>query len=317
MPTHCPACRKPLTPGVRFCTDCGAFVETPPPLPDRPLHELLMDALGEGYELMGELGRGGFAIVYSVRDRSTEGYLAIKVVRPEFLHSEVILERFRREVTYVMRLNHPNVLSIAFAADRGDLAYYAMPRIPGEPLNKLLGRFGPLPLSRTVRIARGIAAGLQYAHEKEIIHRDIKPSNILVTEDDDARILDFGIAKAMSPDGTTISYSGEIIGTVEYMSPEQADGAKHITHKADIYSWAVVTFEMLAGRPPLTGKSMREVMHHQIWTEPPDVRTFRPDTPTHLAELVHKCLAKNPAMRAYDMREIIRVLGTEDGGRRT
>ncbi len=266
------------------------------------LSQRLRQALGPDFEVLGELGRGGFAMVYSVRDKKHDDLIAVKVMRPDLMVS-VALERFRREAEFAMNLQHPNILSVLFTEHRHGMAYYAMPRVAGKPLDRHLRAGGPLSIAETSRILRDIALGLAYAHEHGVVHRDIKPSNIMVEHSGKALILDFGIAKALSADGGSISVSGEIIGSAHYMSPEQASDSKAIDHRSDIYSWAVVGFEMLAGHPPFEGKTVRQVMHKQLNAAVPDVREFRPDTPDQLAEALFKCMQKAPSARWSSIRD--------------
>jgi serine/threonine-protein kinase len=266
----------------------------------------LRHALGPDFQVMGELGRGGFAMVYSVRDRKRNVLLAVKVMRPDLMVS-VALERFRREAEFAMNLHHPNILSVLFTGHRSGVAYYAMPRVVGKPLDRHLRACGQLSISETSGILRDVALGLTHAHESGVVHRDIKPSNIMVESTGNALILDFGIAKALSPDGGSLSFSGEIIGSAPYMSPEQASDSKSIDHRSDIYSWAVVGFEMLAGHPPFEGSSVREVMHKQLTAEAPDVRDYRPNVPQHVAQVLLRCMQKAPKDRWGSVLEAARA----------
>ncbi len=268
----------------------------------------LREALGPDYQVLGELGRGGFAMVYSVRDRKRNVLLAVKVMRPDLMVS-IPLERFRREAEFGMKLDHPNILSVLFTGHRSGVAYYAMPRVVGKPLDKHLLACRPLSLSETSSILHDVALGLAHAHERGVVHRDIKPSNIMVETTGKALILDFGIAKALSADGGSLSFSGEIIGSAQYMSPEQASDSKSIDQRADIYSWAVVGFEMLAGHPPFDGSSVREVMHKQLTADVPDVRDYRPDVPQRLAHALFRCMQKAPQDRWGSVLEAARAGG--------
>jgi serine/threonine protein kinase len=264
----------------------------------------LREALGPNYHVLGELGRGGFAMVYSVRDCKRNALIAVKVMRPDLMVS-IGLERFRREAEFGMNLHHPNILSVLFTGHRSGLAYYAMPRVAGEPLDQHLLACGPLSISESSSILRDVALGLAHAHERGVVHRDVKPSNIMLANTGKALILDFGIAKALSPDGGSLSFSGQIIGSPQYMSPEQASDSKSIDHRADLYSWAVVGFEMLAGHPPFEGSSVRAVMHKQLTAEVPDVRDFRSEVPQQLAWMLFTCMQKAPKDRWASMMEAL------------
>jgi serine/threonine protein kinase len=195
----------------------------------------LREALGPGFRVLGELGRGGFAMVYSVRDRKRNVLIAVKVMRPDLMVS-IALERFRREAEFAMKLHHPNILSVLFTGHGPGVAYYAMPRIAGKPLDRHLLACGPLAIAESSSILHDLALGLAHAHARGVVHRDIKPSNIMLENTGKALILDFGIAKALSAEGGSLSFSGQIIGSPQYMSPEQASDSKSIDHRADLYS---------------------------------------------------------------------------------
>jgi serine/threonine-protein kinase len=268
--------------------------------------ERLRKALGPDFQVLGELGRGGFAFVYSVRDCKQHALLAVKVMRPDLMTS-IALERFRREEKFAMNLHHPNILGVLFTGYRSGVAYYAMPRVAGRPLDKHLRVSGPLSISESSDIMRDVALGLAHAHERGVVHRDVKPSNIMVEKTGKALILDFGIAKALSADGGSLSFSGEVIGSAQYMSPEQASDSKSVDYRADIYSWAVVGFEMLAGHPPFEGSSVRQVMHRQLTAEVPDVRDHRPEVPAQLAQMLIRCMQKAPRDRWGSVVEAARA----------
>ncbi len=299
--TVCSGCGGFLACNDRFCSKSGTTQES--------VSQRLLTALVQDYELIGELGRGGAAVVYSVRDLKHQRYLAVKVMHPELMASPAVVERFRREAKYVAQLDHPNILSITFSSEESGLVFYAMPRVRGEALSKQLEKHGNLPLGRTLNILSQIAEGLHHAHQHGVIHRDIKPSNIMVEDAGRVLILDFGVAKALSSDGAHISKSGEIIGSPRYMSAEQASGSTSIDHRTDIYSWGVVGFHMVVGRVPFDDKGVRAILYKQMTVEPPDVREFRPETPEALATTIHRCMAKNPARRWGNIREAARAAG--------
>ena len=302
----CSGCGSFLPGNARFCKKCGTTQQS--------VSQRLRTALGPDYELIGELGRGGAAVVYSVRDLKHERYLAVKVMHPELMVSPAVVERFRREAKYVTQLDHPNILSVTFSSEESGLVFYAMPRVRGTALSKYLEKHGHLPLDGTLDILSQIAEGLYHAHQHGVIHRDIKPSNIMIEDAGHILILDFGVAKALSSDGAHISASGEIIGSPRYMSAEQASGSTDIDHRTDIYSWGVVGFQMLAGRVPFDDTGIRAILYKQMTVEPPDVREFRPETPEALATTIRRCMAKNPARRWGNMREAARAAGCKVKG---
>lgn len=302
MPTlTCDKCSGPLTDGARFCSTCGAAVPASAPAapaaPTQSVSERLQAALGKNYQVLGELGRGGFAIVYSVRDLRLNRYLAVKVIRPELVAASSVLERFRREAQFAAGLDHPNIVAVTFAGEAEGLVYYAMPRVRGLTLRERVKREGPVSFPEFLRIFGQVARGLTHAHAQNLVHRDVKPSNIMLDESGKAMLLDFGIAKALSAGGGSLSITGQIIGSLEYMSPEQAGGGRDLDARSDIYSLGIVAYEMLTGKPPFDAESVQQfVVLHQTH-EAPDVRRDRADTPPRIANAVQRCLMKEPSQR--------------------
>ncbi len=257
----------------------------------------LQEALKERYLIEREIGRGGAAHVYLALDPRDNRQVAIKVLRPELM-APTAASRFQREIEIVKRLEHPNVLPMLdFGTADGQL-YFTMPFVEGETLRRRLQREHQLKLADVLAIARDIAAGLDYAHGMGVIHRDIKPGNILL---DRRRTLvaDFGIAKAMvvasgeelTPD------SGIVIGTVEYMSPEQGEGHRQLDGRSDIYALGCVVYELLAGEPPFTGPNAQAVVARHCHEAPRSIRVIRPQVPLGVERAVERALAKVPADR--------------------
>jgi len=258
--------------------------------------------------VLGELGHGGFAVVYLVGDRKRGRNLAVKVMRQELILSKSIVHRFRREISYASKLQHPNIVPVAFSVERLDLVYYAMPRIRGNPLNKSLERDGPMPVEDTREILRQLSAALAYAHEHDVVHRDVKPSNVIVSHDGMVQILDFGVAKGLTIEGGNLTASGELIGSPEYMSPEQAAGSPDLDHRTDIYSWGIVGFELLTGKPPFLGTTVTDLLYKQMKGTPPSLKELRPDAPDDLVGIINRCLEKDPAKRWPSMRDAMRAI---------
>jgi serine/threonine protein kinase len=301
----CGNCGTPLPPDAKFCYRCGA-----PQLVDtRSELERLREALGTDYGIMGELGRGGFAVVYLVDDRKTRQHLAVKVLRKELLVSHVLVERFRREIRLASRLDHPNILPVVFSSDTADFAYYAMPRVKGKTLKELLRTKGKLPVIECVRLLRDLASALAHAHERGVAHRDIKPSNIMLERGGRPLILDFGLARALAVvDGSTLTVSGEIIGSPQYLAPEQAAGDRNLDHRCDVYNWGLVGYEMLAGAPAFTGESVQEVLYKQVAEEPPKLTEHRPDAPPDVVAVIERALQKDREARWQRMSEPLAIL---------
>jgi serine/threonine protein kinase len=301
-PTRCEHCQEELPPGARFCPDCGkpavAQVDFATPLPAR-----LAAALGQDYQVLGELGRGGFSIVFSVRDLRLKRYLAVKVMRPELLTAEGSHRRFQREAQLVAQLDHPNILPISFAGEGAGLSFFAMPRVSGETLQQCLERERRLPIDAAHQLFVDLANGLAYAHDRQVVHRDIKPANIMLDSFGKALLVDFGIAKGLSEDGSTLSVTGAVIGTPEYMSPEQASGSRRLDHRSDIYGLGVVAFQAVTGKLPFTGTGLMDIAQKKRSSVAPSVRYFRPGIPAMFAEAIAKCLERDVTLRCQSGHE--------------
>lgn len=265
--------------------------------------EALRAALADRYDVERELGSGGMATVYLARDRKHERQVAIKVLHPE-LAETLGAARFLREVTIAANLTHPHILPLHDSGEADGLLYYVMPYIEGESLRNKLFRDGKLPVQEAARLLWQVADALSYAHSRGIVHRDIKPDNVLLSGRN-VMIADFGIARAVSqasdagatagsPDLTKLGVS---IGTPAYMPPEQAAGELNIDHRADIYSFGAMAFEMLTGSPPFPGDTAQAILAAHLTQKPKPISEHQPSIPSELSDLVMKCLAKMRADR--------------------
>jgi tetratricopeptide (TPR) repeat protein len=261
----------------------------------------LRTALAGSYQVEGELGRGGMAVVFRAQDLKHSRPVAIKVIRPE-VGSVVGAERFHREVRIAARLQHPNIVAVYDSGDAGGTLYYVMPYVAGESLRARIQREGQVPLADALQIARDVAAALEYAHGNGVVHRDIKPENILLSGGR-ALVLDFGIARALRGDGldgTTLerlTETGLSLGTPAYMSPEQASGSGRLDQRTDVYSLGCVLYEMLTGETPYTGSNARAIIA-KLFVEPvPRVRTLRDTVSAAVEHAVTRALAKSPTDR--------------------
>ena len=245
------------------------------------------------YRVLGRLGVGGMATVYLAEDSSLGRKVALKVMAERYAEDGEFVERFRREAQAAARLNHPNIIAVYDRGEADGRPYIAMEYLQGRTLKQVIQAEGPLPPERAIAIAMQVLAGLRYAHEHGVVHRDVKPHNVLVGDDGRIKVTDFGIAHAGDPQMTEV---GSIVGTAQYLSPEQARG-RSVGPQTDIYSLGVVLYEMLAGRVPFEGDSSVAIAMQHVSDEPPPLRSLAPDVPESLALVVAHAMLKDPAQR--------------------
>ena len=280
----------------------------------RDTQQRLQAALAGRYQLTRELGHGGMATVFEARDTRLERMVAVKLLDKQ-VTGTIGVERFLREIAITARLQHPHILTLIESGKDDGLVYYVMPFVLGESLRERLTREPRFPLAEAVVIAREVADALAYAHEQGVVHRDIKPENILISGGH-ALVADFGIARAIENcnvcgPSAGITAVGLPIGTPAYMSPEQAEGRPDVDGRSDVYSLGCVLFEMLAGRPPFTGRNARTVMMQHVTTPPPALLELRPDLPVMLVEAVERAVQKDPADRfagAGEFRDVLQLV---------
>src|SRR3954471_5615430 len=277
------------------------------------LVDQLSRALGTAYRIERELG-GGMSRVFLATETALGRRVVIKVL-PTDVGREVSAERFNREIGLAARLQHAHIVPLLTAGEAGVVPYFTMPYIEGETLRSRLGS-GELPIPEAVRILRDVAGALAHAHARGVIHRDIKPENILLSEGT-ALVSDFGVSKAVAEAGAergaTMTSIGVALGTPAYMAPEQIAADTKIDHRADIYAFGVVAFEILTGRNPFAGRSVQATMAAHVMETPPPVQSQRSTTPPALAALVDSCLAKSPAdqpQKPQSLGEVLDSLNT-------
>ncbi len=261
--------------------------------------------LGGRYELLEIIGEGGMAKVYKARCRILDRIVAVKILKDEFSKDKGFVVKFKTEALSAARINHPNIVNIYDVGQENDIHYIVMEYVDGETLKEIIRRDAPLPIDKAADIAIMICDGIHHAHEKGIIHRDIKPHNILVTEHGMVKVADFGIARAMS--NATITYGNNIVGSVHYISPEQAKGDP-IDRTTDIYSVGCVLYEMVTGKVPFDAESPITVALKHIHDEAPSPRSINSRVPSALEGIIYKAIQKNPAQRfatAKDMRNAL------------
>ena len=265
-------------------------------------------ALGESYVIEDELGGGGMGRVFSARETALGRRVAVKVLAPE-LGAGVDLDRFRREIQVIARLQHPHVVPLFTSGEARGLVFYTMPLVRGDTLRIVMERDGRMEIADAVRLLRDVTEALACAHREGIVHRDVKPENVLVV-DGHGVVTDFGVAKAVSAASseslrTSIGFA---IGTPTYMSPEQVSADPSIDHRADLYSLGVLGYEMLAGHPPFYNRPPQRIMAAQVTEAPPDILGIRPELSPGLAGLIMRCLEKDPSRRPQSAEEVLRVL---------
>lgn len=269
--------------------------------------DALRAALADRYELRSELGAGGMATVWLARDLRHDRAVAIKVLHPD-LAAVIGPERFLREIRLTASLQHPNVLPLFDSGAADGLLYYVMPFVDGPTLRGRLARERVLPVEDALRIARELAAALQYAHARGIVHRDVKPENVLL-QDGRPLLADFGIALAVEQaSGARMTQSGLSLGTPQYMAPEQAMGERDIDARADIFALGAVTYEMLTGEPPFTGATAQAVMARMLTVDPAPMAETRPVVSPALDESVRRALRRLPADRYQSMSAFAQAL---------
>ena len=281
------------------------------------LRDRLQAALSGNYTLERELGGGGMSRVFVAEEKALGRKVVVKVLPPE-MAAGVNVDRFRREIQLAASLQHPHIVPLHAAGSCGDLLYFTMPLIDGESLRARVAREGELPIHAAVRILREIADALAYAHSRGVVHRDIKPDNVLLSGQH-ALVTDFGVAKAIesSTGEASLTSLGVALGTPAYMAPEQAAAEPHIDHRADVYAFGCLAYEVLTGRPPFGGMSAQQVLAAHITQRPDPVTTRRTACPPALAALVGRCLEKKPADRpqsAAEVHEQLELIATPSGG---
>ena len=277
------------------------------------LRDQLQSGLGSTYTIERELGGGGMSRVFAATETALGRQVVIKVV-PADLAASVNIDRFKREILLAANLQHPHIVPVLTAGEVDGVPYYTMPFVDGESLRERIEK-GPIPIPEALSVLRDVARALAYAHERGVVHRDIKPENVLLSSGS-AAVADFGIARALSAAGTgahaaeigRLTQIGTAIGTPMYMAPEQAAADPSADHRADIYSFGCLAYEVLTGRPPFIESSPQKLLAAQMTERPRPVAELRPDVPRALGDLVMRCLEKNPDARPQTAAEVAREL---------
>jgi tetratricopeptide (TPR) repeat protein len=321
MATLCPTCQTENSETANFCSNCAASLRRtggdagagPESFPlaatrtyETPTWNLHTGSIfGERYQIIEQLGRGGMGRVYRALDTKTREEVAIKLIRPDIAEDKRTLERFVNEIKLAHKISHRNIGKMYHLGEDRGLHYITLEYVSGEDLKSFIRRSRRLDIATTVAIAKQICSGLSEAHDAGIVHRDLKPSNIMIDKEGNAKILDFGIARAVGAPGVTAE--GSVIGTPEYMSPEQVDG-RESDGRSDIYSFGVILFEMVTGRLPFAADTPFIVAFKQQSERPPRPEDLNPQTPPQLSAIILRCLEKDRDKRYQTTEDVCRDL---------
>ena len=298
----CPKCNLDNPDDSKFCKECGTNItsaeDAQPSITktlETPKEELTTGSSFAGrYQIIEELGKGGMGKVYTALDTRINEKIAIKFIKPEIASDKKTLDRFGNELKLARKIAHKNVGKMFDINEEKDTHYITMEYVSGQDLKGLIRQTGQLAIGTTISIAKQICEGLSEAHKVGVVHRDLKPNNIMIDREGQVRIMDFGIARSLKEKG--ITGAGVIIGTPEYMSPEQAE-AMEVDHRSDIYSLGVILYEMVTGRVPFEGDSALSIAMKHKGESPMDPRKFNPQITEDLNKLVLKCLEKEKGKR--------------------
>ncbi len=306
----CPQCGIENPDGTQFCSECAAPLFSGGKGPHEstetfqtPVQQLSTGGTFAGrYKIIEELKGGGMGRIYKALDTEVNEKVALKLIKPEISADAKAIERFRNELKYARKIGHRNVCRMFDLGREGGNYYITMEYIAGEDLKSFIKRSGRLTVAKAVALTKQVCGGLAEAHRMHVVHRDLKPKNIMIDTDGNARILDFGIARSLQTEG--ITGEGVMIGTPEYMSPEQVE-TKDVDTRTDIYSLGIILFEMLTGRLPFTGETPLSVAMKHKASKPPDPQSINPQIPVELSRMILKCLEKDRGSRYQSVEEIL------------
>lgn len=261
--------------------------------------------LSNRYEILERVGGGGMAFVYRAKDLLLNRTVAVKVLSPHYVTDEEFVRKFRREAQAAAGLQNPNIVGVYDVGQEGDTHFIVMEFLEGMTLKQLINEHGPLPAPTALQIVRQIAEALRSAHKHGVIHRDIKPHNIMITADGHVKVTDFGIARAVT--SSTLTNTGAMVGSVHYISPEQARGG-FVGEKSDIYSLGVVLYELVTGQVPFSGESMFSIALKHLQEPVPSPREVNPQLPVEVERIILKAMSKDQASRYQSADELLRDL---------
>ncbi len=315
MPTKCPKCQYENPENTNYCGKCAADLQSEVDVtkPYNKIIDIPVIQLSQGtvfanrYMVIEELGQGGMGKVYRVKDQKINEEVALKLIRPEIAMDKKTIERFSNELKIARKITHKNVCRMYDINEEKDTHYITMEYVPGEDLKSFIRRSGQLGISATIKIVIQICEGLAEAHHLGIVHRDLKPQNIIINEEGNASILDFGIARSLKDSGLT--QTGSIMGTPHYMSPEQIEDGS-VDQRSDIYSLGIILYEMLTGDLPFKGDTAISIGIKKKTEVPKDPRILNPQILESLSLLILKCMDRDRKSRYQTIESVSEDLKT-------
>ncbi|MFC2167677.1 protein kinase [Acidobacteriota bacterium] len=308
-PLRCPSCQKDVSDSTNFCNFCGAVLVSAEKIWDEPTRTLQIplqnlkrgEIFSGRYEIIENLGEGGMGRAYRVVDRHLDEEVTLKILKPEITEDQTTIERFKTEIRLARKISHKNVCRMFDLGQDEGLFYLTMEYVPGQNLKGLIRQTGQLAVRTAISLTKQVCEGLSEAHQAGIVHRDLKPSNLMVDRKGFVRVMDFGIAQSTETQGLT--ETGFIIGTPDYMSPEQTEDAE-IDSRSDIYALGIILYEMVTGRLPFEGDTPVKIAVKQKTENPPSARTINPSIPINLDRIIKKCLEKAKTKRYQTAEEL-------------
>jgi serine/threonine protein kinase len=315
----CPKCQSDNPPDSSFCRKCATPLPSAEELGLTQTKTMIMPptelergtTFAERYEVIEELGKGGMGKVYKVFDKKIKEVVALKLIRPEISTDEKTIERFNNELRLARKISHRHVCRMYDLGEEGASHFITMEYVPGEDLKRFIKRSEQLTVGKAVSIAKQICEGLAEAHHLGVIHRDLKPQNIMIDSEGNTRIMDFGIARFLEGEGVTTQ--GVLIGTPDYMSPEQAE-MEGVDQRSDIYALGVILFEMVTGRVPFEGKTPLSIAMKHKSEPPPDPRNLNAQVTDGLSQVILKCMEKEKHNRYQSIEELLSDLKNIEEG---